>query len=43
MGDVQLLVNGNKHGGWKTVMVTRTIDSVAGGYEESTRLNWRVI
>lgn len=40
MSDVQLLVNGKKHGGWKRIQITRSIESIAGSFTLDISDRW---
>lgn len=40
MGDVRLVVNGAKYGGWKSVQVALSIESIAGSFEVEATDRW---
>lgn len=40
MSDVRLLVNGRRYGGWKSVRVTRSIESIAGSFALDVTDRW---
>lgn len=40
MGDVHLVVNGRRYGGWKAVRVTRSMESVAGSFDIVPNDRW---
>ena len=40
MSDLRLVVNGKKYGGWKSVRVTRSIESIAGSFELDVSDRW---
>lgn len=40
MVDVALIVNGRRYGGWKSVRVTRSLESIAGSFELDVSDRW---
>lgn len=40
MSELELLVNGRKYGGWKSIRVTRTIESLAGSFDLEASDRW---
>ena len=42
MADVELIVSGRKYGGWKTIRITRTIESIAGSFSLGVSDRWGI-
>jgi len=40
VADVRLIVNGTRHGGWKTIAISRSIESISGTFSLSISDKW---